>query len=295
MGIDNARYHHWTGELQSPWVACLAIVRVGLLQVFRRKSYWIVIALGLLQFLIYWALIYAVNQVNFPQRIQGDILDFMGFGSTTSGDSNGYIRFMRQQSVIVMILLAFAGSLLVGADFRMNSLPFYLSRRIDRRHYILGKLLAVSAIVSLMTTLPALLLFFEYGFLTATLDYWIDNWEIPVSVIVYGFVICAVLSTLIVTLSAYLQRVAPIAITWSSVFVLLGSMSRFLRSDGGSQYWGLIDPWRDMRYVGRLCFGQFDNQEQFEFACWALVVLVAVCSLSLVALMRRVRAVDIVE
>ncbi len=295
MGIENARYHGWTGELQPPVISCLAIVRVALLQVFRRKSYWIVIALGLLQFLIYWALIYAVNQVNFPHRVQRDILEFMGFGTTTSGDGNGYIRFMRQQSVIVMILLAFAGSLLVGADFRMNSLPFYLSRRIDRRHYILGKLLAVSAIVALMTILPALLLFFEYGFLTASFDYWIDNWQIPVSVIVYGAVICAVLSTLIVTLSAYLQRVAPIAITWSSLFVLLGSMSGFLRSGDGSHYWGLIDPWRDMRFVGRLCFGDFDNQQQFDFACWALVVLVAVCSLSLVALMRRVRAVDIVE
>lgn len=295
MGFDNTRYHGWTGELQSPWISSLAIIRVALLQVFRRKSYWIVIALGLLQFLIYWALIYAVNQVNFPHRVQTDILKFMGFGSTTSGDGNGYIRFMRQQSVIVMILLAFAGSLLVGADFRMNSLPFYLSRRINRMHYIVGKLMAISAIVSLMTVLPALLLFFEYGFLTASFDYWIDNWRIPVSVIVYGAIICAVLSTLIVTLSAYLQRVAPIAITWSSVFVLLGSMARFLRSGDGSNYWGLIDPWRDMRYVGRLCFGDFETQEQYDFACWALLVLIAVCSLALVALVRRVRAVDIVE
>ena len=64
---------------------------------------------------------------------------------------------MQQQSVVVMILLAFSGSLLVGSDFRMKSLPFYLSRRVDRRHYIVGKLMAISVIVSLLTTVPALI------------------------------------------------------------------------------------------------------------------------------------------
>ena len=57
---------------------------------------------------------------------------------------------------MVMLLLAFSGSLLVGSDFRDKSLPFYLSRRIDRRHYIVGKLLAVSSIVAMLTMLPAL-------------------------------------------------------------------------------------------------------------------------------------------
>ena len=51
MGIDNAHYYGWEGKLHSPWWATLAIVRVALLQVFRRKSYWLVIALGVFQFL----------------------------------------------------------------------------------------------------------------------------------------------------------------------------------------------------------------------------------------------------
>mgnify|MGYP002622712926 CR=1 FL=1 len=294
MGIDNAHYYGWEGRLQSPWRSSLAIVRVALLQVFRRKSYWVVLALGLLQFLMFWGLIYAIKQVNFPQQVQDEILEFMGFEGAGATE-NGYVTFMQQQSVIVMILLAFAGSLLVGADFRMGSLPFYLSRRIDRRHYILGKLLAISTVVALMTVLPAILLFLEYGFLTASLDYWVDHWRIPVSVLVYGAVICTVLSILIVCVSAYLQRVAPIAITWSSIFVLLASMSRLLRRDGGSMYWGLVDPWRNMRYIGRLCFGTFETNEELNFALWALAIMTVVCGVALALLVRRVRAVEIVE
>jgi hypothetical protein len=173
-------------------------------------------------------------------------------------------------------------------------MPFYLSRRIDRRHYILGKLLAVSAIITLMTTIPALLLYVEYGMFTSSLDYWIENWRIPVSVISYGLALCAVLSILLVTLSAYLQRMAPIAITWSSLFVMLATMSDQLRDATGQRAWLLLDPWNNIRYVGRLAFGGFSDPHDQRLAYWALGILMVVCSLALVALARRVRAIDVV-
>lgn len=295
MGIDNAHYHGWHGQLHSPWWACPAIVRVALLQVFRRKSYWVVIGLGLLNFLIYWSIIYGVTQFEIPPRAQEGLLRNFGFSpNPTDISENGYIWFMQRQSVVVMILLAFSGSLLVGADFRMNSMPFYLSRRIDRRHYIAGKLLAVAVIVLLITVVPALLLFIEYGLFTSSLDYWRNNWGIPLSVCSFGLALCVVLSILLVTLSAYLQRMAPIAITWSSMFVMLGTMADQLKDATGQSAWNLLDPWHDIRYVGKLCFGSFQSSQQRDHAWLALALLVAVCGLALVALVRRVRAVDVV-
>jgi hypothetical protein len=280
--------------LHAPWVAALAIVRVALVQVFRRKLYWAVLALGLLNFLFFWTLIYIPTQLPQWAEAKDEILRHFDFSATTEpGRENGYIVFMWRQSIVVMILLAFSGSLLVGSDFRFNSLPFYLSRRIDRRHYIVGKLLAVSAIISLLTVLPALLLFVEYGMFTSNLEYWTGNWQIVVSIFGYGLVLCTVLSILLVTLSAYLQKMAPIAITWSSLFVMLATMANLLRDR--SDYWNLIDPWRDMRYVGRLCFGTFRNPDDRELAWWALAILSTVCLAALAALVRRVRAVEVVE
>ena len=63
MDIDQAHYHGWQGKLQSPWWACLAIVRVALVQVFRNKAYWFVLGLGALRFLAFWSIIYAVTQL----------------------------------------------------------------------------------------------------------------------------------------------------------------------------------------------------------------------------------------
>jgi len=296
MGIDNAHYYGWEGKLHSPWWATLAIVRVALLQVFRRKSYWLVIALGVFQFLLFWVIIYVLTQARLPAEAQRDLYEWFGFSPTVeAGEDNGYIKFMQQQSVVVMILLAFSGSLLVGADFRMKSLPFYLSRRVDRRHYIVGKLLAISVIISLLTTIPALLLFVEYGMFTPSVGYWTDNWDTVASVLAYGATICVVLSIPLVTISAYLQRMAPIAITWSTIFVMLGRLGSYMRDATGNDNWSLIDPWLDIRLVGKLCFGVFRDGYERERAVSAALILSLVCIVCLIALTHRVRAVDIVE
>lgn len=296
MGIDVAHYHGWQGELESPWWSSLALVRVAVLQVFRRRVYWFALALGLLNFLIFWSIIYATTQLPIPPEARGELLDRFDFSTQPEiAKDSGYVKFMEGQSLIVMILLAFSGSLLVGADFRTRALPFYLSRRIDRVHYIAGKLLAVSALIALLTMIPAFVLFIEYGMFTTSFDYWIDNWAIALSILSYGLVLCAVLSIWIVTLSAYLQTIAPIAITWSCLFVLLSGISGAIRRTTENRYWELLDPWRDIRYVGRLIFGGFEQDMDRELAVWAAWLVGGICAACLVFLIRRVRAVDVVE
>ena len=296
MELDQAHYHGWHGTLRTPWVACIAIVRVALLQVFRNKAYWLVLGLGAFRFLAFWSIIYAVTQLSLPPDVSKVFLERFGFSADSdAGQDNGYINFMQGQSVIVMILLAFSGSLLVGSDFRLNSLPFYLSRRIDKRHYIVGKLLAVSSVVAILTVLPALLLFLEYGMFSASTSYWIEHWRIAMSVLAFGMVLCVVNSILLVAISAYLQRIVPITITWASIFLLLGRLGDYLFRETDNEAWRLLDPWRDMRLVGQLCFGTFRRPIDQELAWWAFALLGSLCALALVALVHRVRAVEVVE
>ncbi len=297
MDLDRARYHGWEDHrLRSPWTACLAMVRVAVVQVLRNKAYWVVLGIGTFRFLAFWSIIWAVTQLPLPEEMSQMFLKEFGFTASSDVDqNNGYIRFMEGQQIVVMILLAFSGSLLVGADFRLKTLPFYLSRRIDRRHYIVGKLLAVSTLVAILTILPALLLFMEYGMFTASTQYWIDNWQIPVAVLMFGLVLCIVNSVLLVTLSAYLQRIVPITITWATIFFLLGVLAGYLRRATDNEAWRLLDPWWDMRTVGRMCFGSFRTDTEQDLAWCALALLTVVCGVALAALVHRVRTVDVVE
>ena len=295
MGLDRANYHGWQGRLESPWWACLAMVRVALLQVFRRKLYWIVLAVGLGQFLLFFSVIYGVTQFQLPAKSQQRLLKNFGFSAEAErGNESGYTRFIERQGRVVMILLAFSGSLLVGSDFRGQALPFYLSRRIDRRHYIAGKLLAVSAVISLLTVVPALLLFAEYGMFTGSTDYWLENLHVPVSIFIYGAVLCTVLGLLLVTISAYVQRLIPIAILWASLFVLLEPFGNFLSEAADNANWRLIDPWRNMHLAANFLSGTIAEDERTQ-AVRALVVLAVVCVAALAALVHRVRAVEVVK
>jgi hypothetical protein len=87
----------------------------------------------------------------------------------------------------------------------------------------------------------------------------------------------------------------PITITWATIFLLLGSLSGYLRRATENEYWRLMDPWWDMRIVGRMIFGSFRTDIEGELAVWATLLLIGVCSVALLALVHRVRAVDIVE
>ncbi|MBI1904087.1 MAG: hypothetical protein HYS13_23545 [Planctomycetia bacterium] len=294
MGIDRAYYHGWEGTLGSPWQGCLAIVRVTLLQLLRRWVFWFGLALSMLTFLTFFALIFVATQPQLGGA--GDrLLEVMNFTVTPrEGAENGYLLFMESQSVIVIIVLAFAGSLLVGQDFRQQSVPFYLCRRIERRHYVAGKLTAVAALVSLMTILPASILYLEYGAFTSSFSYWIENWQIPVSIVGYGLVLSVGLGVWVVSLSAWLQRMAPIAITWTSFFLLLLPARRLLVRVTGDSTWNLIDPWRDLRYVGRYYLGMFPRPEDGQYAPWALLIVAGLTAIALYALVRRVRAVEVV-
>jgi ABC-2 type transport system permease protein len=288
MGIDIANYHGWKGALHAPMRGVLSIARVALIQVLRQKAYWALLILGLAQFILFWSVIYAVTQLELPQNAKQNILRQFGFSAhMDEGQDNGYMVFMERQSVVVMILLAFSGSLLVGADFRQRILPFYLSRRIGKRHYICGKLLAVSSLILILTVIPALALFVEYGSLTSGWVYWLENWRIPLAVLAYGAVLCLANSIWLVSLSAYLQRAAPIAITWSSLLIMPGRLGDFLWKASENEYWRLL--------AGQLFFGKFRKDFDRELAWWALALIAGVTLIALLALIRRVRAVDVVE
>jgi ABC-2 type transport system permease protein len=295
MGLDVAHYHPWQGKLRSPWRATGAIMRVTLLQIVRRKAYWIILAIGMAQFLVYWAVIYALTQMQMPAQAQGRMLAQFGFSpSSEDPQSTGYLDFMEQQSLVVMILLAFCGSLVVGADFREGVLPFYLSRRIDRRHYIVGKLLAVGAAIWLLTVVPALLLFVEFGLFTSSLDYWKDNWRVVPAILGYGLVLGGAMALWSVALSAYLKKLVPIAVTWSSLFVLLSRLAIMMRDSTGDRRWLLANPWLDIRLAGRMFFGVFRTPADENLSQYAAAIVAGTCLIALVLLVRKVRAVEVV-
>ena len=295
-------YRPWTGTFRGPWASVWPIARVSLGMLFRRRLFWVLYALSLLIFLLFffgqYLLAYAEVQAT-PVKGQFNPRDLVGLLRgflELDGSGKTYRIFMEYQGYMVMIVLALAGSILVGNDLRYGSLPFYLSKPLSRRHYLLGKAIAVAVFINLMTTVPAVLLFVQFGLLDSW-AYFYESGHLFVGILGYGAVLTVCLTLLLLASAMWLRHTVPLIMMWTTLFLFCRLLARALvvglRFDPRFR---LIDLWNDMYLVGNWCLrmpslNRFDHPAVFE----AALVLGGVILLCLSYLIMRIRAVEIVK
>jgi hypothetical protein len=324
MGHSLLHYRPWRGRLHGPAAGVWPVARVSLWMIFRRKLFWALYGLGLFiflmfffgQYLLAWAQTQAGENtvmVGFVRAKPAALIDLLRDLMKLNGSGETYRNFFWWQGYMVMIVLALAGSVLMGNDFQFGSLPFYLSKPVGRWHYLAGKFLAVGVFVNLMTTVPALVLFVQYGLLESW-GYFVGDGvalrlggralELPVNplllgILGYGLVLTVCLSLMLLATAVWLRRTVPLIMVWTTLFVFLRALASALVD--GLHYdarWRLIDLWHDTYLVGNACLGipstairPFPQPPTAE----ALLVLGVACVLCLMYLNLRIRAVEIVR
>ena len=295
-------YRPWTGTFRGPWASVWPIGRVALGMLFRRRLFWVLYALSLLIFLLFffgqYLLAYAEVQAT-PVKGQFNPRDLVGLLRgflELDGTGKTYRTFMEYQGYMVMIVLALAGSILIGNDLRYGSMPYYLSKPLSRRHYLLGKSVAVAVFINLMTTIPALILFVQYGLLDSW-RYFYEQGHLLVGILGYGLVLTLCLSLLLLASAMWLRRTVPLIMMWTTLFLfcrLLGdALVRGLRFH---PRWRLIDLWNDMYLIGSWCLRMEPAQAFFQpTRVEAALVLGGVTLTCLTYLIMRIRAVEIVK
>jgi ABC-2 type transport system permease protein len=307
------RYRALGGPRLGPWQGVKAIARSSLQLLARRKLFWVLYAFSVLIFLFYffgqYLMVFLENRVTeslvrtggvFGRTIRPEFVTKMLRDALhMDGSADTYGDFMWTEGYIAMVILAFAGSIIVGNDFQHNSLPFYLSKPISRRHYLFGKALAVAAVVNAMITVPGLSLFVEYGFID-TWDYYVESSRLLFGILAYGAALTVTLSLLLLVTATWLRRTVPLVMVWTTVFVLSRLIHRWLVDQLGlPAQWRLLDIWNDMYLFGQWCFGREHELlrplHQPQPPYWqATAVMVAVCLACVVYLRKRVRAVEVV-
>jgi len=304
MGSDALlTYRPWTGTFAGPWRASLAITRLGLTGLVRRKLLWVLFAFSLLiffsfffgQYLLVWASsLVAEENVRAggfvtlsPQRLVKDLRDNLKL----NGSGETFRNLFWYEGLILNVTLALVGAQIVGNDFRYRSLQFYLAKPLAPRHYIAGKCLAAAVVVFAMTGAPAVVLFVEFGLLEGWSYFW-DARGLLAGILGYGFLIAIVLSLLLVAVTSWVQKTVPLVLVWSALFVMAPAVGKSLAAWTTRPNWQLIDLWNNAYVVGNHFLGIALADQPAPAA--AAVVLAAVCGLSALALARRVRAVEVV-
>ena len=303
------RYRPWKGELNPPVYASVAMARSSLRLLLRRKVFWVLYALALMifffffygQYLVVWIQLQTASQtVNFGQMPVklSELTKFLD-KLNLNGSPHTFGNFIWFEGYITMIVLALAGAVLVGNDFHHGSLPFYLSKPIGRRHYVLGKMLGIGVFINLMTTIPALVLFIQAGLLYDWQSYYFDNFLLLLGILAYGLLLTVVLSLLLVATSVWVRRTVPLIMIWSGLFVLCRTVATFLvEVQNLSPLWRLIDLWNNLYLIGLwLMRADFDtNKMGPNPQPWqAALVVTALCFGCLLYLRKRIQAIEIVS
>jgi len=308
MGVSLLHYRPWRGRFHGTGMSVWPIARIALWMIVRRKIFWGLYAMGLLIFFMFffgqYLLAWAQTQISEetirvglrrvePQWLIQTLRDVLKL----NGSAETYRNFFWYQGRMVIILQALAGSILVGNDFQFGCLPFYLSKPPGRWQYLLGKCLAVAVFINLMTTVPAMILFVQYGLLDSW-SYFTESSRLLAGIAGYGLLLTVCLSLMLVAAAVCLRRTVPLIITWAALFFLFPLLARFMvdRLQYDS-HWMLIDLWNDMYVLGNCFLGvQHESLGPRQPVVYQAALVVGVTSLlCLIYLNLRIRAIEVVK
>ncbi len=305
MGVQLLQYRPWRGAFHAPVRSVWPIARLSLVMMFRRRLFWALYGLALFIFLLFffgqYLLFFAETQAEskVPFGSTGVTLDtrklIAVLRSVLKLNATGemYLNLFWYQGYMVMVVLALAGSILVGNDIRFGSLPFYLSKPLAPRHYLAGKCLAIAVFVHLMTTLPAVCLFVQFGLLTSD-DYFSGSPHLLLGAVAYGILLSSFLSLALVATAVVVRRTVPLIMVWTTAFFFFRRLAETLVDRlHYDPRWKLIDLWNDLHLVGSACL-DVNLRGRQPAVSEAALVLGVVSLLCLTYLIRRIRAVEVV-
>jgi ABC-2 type transport system permease protein len=296
-------YRPWRGRLGSSGTTVWPVARTALGLLFRRKLFWGLYGLGLMFFLLFffgqYLMVLLETQTTGAPGAPSNGPDWLRVVRRLlklDGSGESYHLYFGYQGHMIMIVLALAGSILIGNDLHFGSLTFYLSKPLTRVHYLAGKALAVGVFVNLLTTLPAVVLYVQYSLLENGENYFVNKWYLLAGIFGYGGVLTVNLSLMLLATAVWVKRIVPMIMVWTTAFffcrLLAGALVDGLQLNPN---WRLIDLWNDLALIGNLCLSINTadvHQPQWH---WAALVLGVVNLTCLTYLILRIRAVEVVK
>lgn len=264
----------------------LVVTRYALAEAFSSRIFTAFYAACFLPSLLGLFLIYLSHNLGLLEQL-GLTREFMG------GLTLVFFRLLfLWQAIPGFFLMAILAPSLIAPDLANSALPLYLSRPIDRRDYVLGKLAVIFLVVSPPTWMMGLALF-----LLQTLEegrrWGLANWRIGLAYLVGHLVWILVISLLALAISAWVRfRPAALGALFALLFVLSGFGSA-VNGITSSSIGDVVHLTRAIASVVQHLFGAPTSSGLPVAVNW--LTLAAVALLSLWVLRRKLRAHEVVR
>jgi ABC-type transport system involved in multi-copper enzyme maturation permease subunit len=290
LSVYKHEYRAYTGRVTPHWSRVVVLARYGLAEAWSSRITIGLFTLSMLPLLVFLIGIYLANNP------LARALIIRGNASGLSIDASYFLKVLATQCWSALVLTAWIAPRLVSFDLSDNALPILLSHPISRFSYVLGKFIALSSVLSLVTWIPCLLLFAYQGY-SSPQPWAAANLQLAGGMLAGCSVWIVLLSFLGIALSSWVKwRVVATGIIFAAVFVpagVGGVASKILRTK-----WGLLlnlpvmmsELWQ--RLLGAPAFMRF--REDIPSAAIA-VMLLLICLVCLAMLNARIRAREVVR
>jgi ABC-2 type transport system permease protein len=286
MAVYKRTYRGYSGAITPAWSRFLVLYRFSRRNVFRSKFQTAFLVLCFFFPLLFLLGIYANDHLSafaFLGRRSGPLLSI---------DGKFFLTYMIVQGVLAFILTSFIGPGLVSPDLANGALTLYLCRPLSRAEYVIGKMAVLVIVLSWITWIPGLILFFVQASLSGW-QWMLDNSYIASGVLLGALLWIVALSLLSLAISAWVKwRIAAGAMLLGTLFVGAGfgqAINAVLRTQQGY----LID----VGHLISVIWGDLFRQEaSLEFpVSEAWIGMLAFAVVCLLLLMRKVKANEVVR
>jgi ABC-type transport system involved in multi-copper enzyme maturation permease subunit len=128
--------------------------------------------------------------------------------------------FRYPQGLLMVLVVGLIAPSLISQDIRSRAFLLYFSRPLTRREYILGKSATVWAYLLMISTVPALGLYFLGVLLSPNLDVVWETWDLPLRILVASAVLVIPTGSLALCISSMTQETRYAGFAWFAVWIL---------------------------------------------------------------------------
>lgn len=306
MAVYEQTYKRYAGTLTPEWSRFLIIPRHALRGVFSSKLFVAFFAICFIPLLIELVLIYLRHNVGVLTAFNVNVRELIPV------DASFFNTFVNVQNVFAFLLALLIGPPLVSRDLRNNALPLYLCRPFSRTEYVIGKMSVLLILLSLVTWIPQLLLFFFQSYLEG-FAWFRENLWIASSIVIASLFWIVMLALLTQTISALVKWRVVASGALVALFLIPSAFGLFINEVFRTAWGNLISLIAAVRNVTAGLFGTFDRvyetrtlrdiegmvvREVFIlepplWVSWTLLFLI--CAVCLALLSWRVKAYEVVK
>jgi ABC-2 type transport system permease protein len=305
MAVYERTYKLYAGKLTPEWSRFLIIPRHAYRDVFKSKLFTAFFAVCFIPLLVEAILIYLHHNASALAIMKVNVRELLPI------DASFFQTFVSLQSGFAFLLAVLIGPPQVSRDLRNNALPLYLCRPFSKAEYVLGKMSIMLILLSAITWIPQLLLFFFQSYLEGFAwfrdNFWIANAIVLASVVwilllaVISQAVSAIVKWRVVASAALLgiffipsvfgEVINVLFLTRWGHIISLGALIKNVTD-------GLFGSF--VRTTGRTSFEDFDGTVRtFVFnepPLWcSWLALALICAVCLALLSRRIRAYEVVS